>query len=678
MSLSKVLSKFRPSSVSVLKEEWRLTATDVRHWCSIVSLQGKESLRIVKNHLSENGLYVGSNTFEDGFLLVLHRACTSGSVKLIQYILDSHVDQFNINQLVLHHPVPSCYFTPEDEMRIDERLSHAKTTLLHAAVNGGSIQIMKLLVENGASVDIPDCCSKTPLIKALEYVHIDAVMYLLKVGADVNYQDIDGRTPLMYAAKLSYPLEFLSTLLKAGADPATPNHIGHTVVHDVILNNSTALESLFLLNISPLTRPQMSAPFALFLTDQNNFMKNSYSVRYKDQITSPITTHPDCPSEHKVDDLLLSGTYHFYLHYKSSNQSQYLWYFLTALELRRSLGLTPPSVPQIEAYQWHTEIQSLDELEKYSNIDDRKIYLAFQCLIIRERCLGYGDITLIKCLFVFGKWMKDLNGLSLVLRGSKMLLSNLKRGITSQLHLLQYLVNIGIENCYYILQSDFKVYNIKIMSKETREVIYMPILRNLIECQALCIDFGKRIHSHEITDIQFEKGINRLLDIVSFLHAHPVEGIDVEILGRDLVLKCSKFISTAGWPSNVLDAQVRSGKHDVDFLRALLEWGAADYINLPGNFGYRPIHRSRKEEVEQVLIEYGAHIDVSSKYEICPYPVEIPLPQPLACLAAKVIVHDSIIPYKSLDLPPRMKKFISLHDPEENEYNIKDEIGSLI
>ena len=57
------------------------------------------------------------------------------------------------------------------------------------------------MVSRRASVNIPDCCSVTPLLRALStYDHSEEIVsYLLKIGADVHYRDTKEQTVLMYA-----------------------------------------------------------------------------------------------------------------------------------------------------------------------------------------------------------------------------------------------------------------------------------------------------------------------------------------------------------------------------------------------------------------------------------------------------------------------------------------------
>lgn len=58
----------------------------------------------------------------------------------------------------------------------------------------------KLLICAGASVNICNCVSITPLHDAVLYNDTDRVTILLNAGA-INAKDISGTTPLMYAMR---------------------------------------------------------------------------------------------------------------------------------------------------------------------------------------------------------------------------------------------------------------------------------------------------------------------------------------------------------------------------------------------------------------------------------------------------------------------------------------------
>ncbi len=57
------------------------------------------------------------------------------------------------------------------------------------AIENGHIDIVKLLIENDANINIKDSGDWTPLIMASFYGHLDIIEYLLENGADINSDD---------------------------------------------------------------------------------------------------------------------------------------------------------------------------------------------------------------------------------------------------------------------------------------------------------------------------------------------------------------------------------------------------------------------------------------------------------------------------------------------------------
>ncbi len=105
---------------------------------------------------------------------------------------------------------------------------HAKaedgsTALMWAAVTG-HFDLAKLLKGHGAELALPTAAMLGDLAE---------VQRLVGAGADVNEQDSDGWTPLMYAAQKGR-LEVAKLLLEKGADPITRRKDGSTAFMDAI------------------------------------------------------------------------------------------------------------------------------------------------------------------------------------------------------------------------------------------------------------------------------------------------------------------------------------------------------------------------------------------------------------------------------------------------------------
>ena len=92
------------------------------------------------------------------------------------------------------------------------------------------LDLLKLLVENGLSPNQRPYTDLTPLLyasRADKGTRLEKIRYLLELGADVNAQTKDLRTPLHYAANSGNRLA-CELLVEAGADIQAKTDIGET------------------------------------------------------------------------------------------------------------------------------------------------------------------------------------------------------------------------------------------------------------------------------------------------------------------------------------------------------------------------------------------------------------------------------------------------------------------
>ncbi|MBQ8251159.1 MAG: ankyrin repeat domain-containing protein [Alphaproteobacteria bacterium] len=80
-------------------------------------------------------------------------------------------------------------------MRNRNRDNRPHQTALHMAVMNNHSQYVKALIEKGANVNVQDVYGKTPLHFALMYFYEDSIKALLNAGADPMIKDIHGYSP---------------------------------------------------------------------------------------------------------------------------------------------------------------------------------------------------------------------------------------------------------------------------------------------------------------------------------------------------------------------------------------------------------------------------------------------------------------------------------------------------
>lgn len=113
-------------------------------------------------------------------------------------------------------------------------------TLLHFAVNFGDINVTKLLLEEGADIDIKDQNKNTSLHLAASNGHTDTVKLLMEKGSDLSVVDKEGNTSLHLAASNGHT-DIVKLLVEKGSDLSAVNKNGDTPLNIAFYNNHTKI-----------------------------------------------------------------------------------------------------------------------------------------------------------------------------------------------------------------------------------------------------------------------------------------------------------------------------------------------------------------------------------------------------------------------------------------------------
>lgn len=112
-----------------------------------------------------------------------------------------------------------------------------KSTALHLAAADGDVECVGLLLDAKADINARNHKLQSALHLAALSQSTDILEVLLKRGADPNVTDADGRTPLHGAlVKFSRTCEPAKLLLNAGANVNKPDIFGYTPLHLAALN----------------------------------------------------------------------------------------------------------------------------------------------------------------------------------------------------------------------------------------------------------------------------------------------------------------------------------------------------------------------------------------------------------------------------------------------------------
>lgn len=104
-----------------------------------------------------------------------------------------------------------------------------KITPLGLAAARNDREMITLLVENGADINLEDGYVYSPIMKALFYDKMNAVMRLSDLNADLNkISSVNGETPLTYLASKYKTAKLCQYLINKNADINKQNDLGYT------------------------------------------------------------------------------------------------------------------------------------------------------------------------------------------------------------------------------------------------------------------------------------------------------------------------------------------------------------------------------------------------------------------------------------------------------------------
>ncbi len=189
---------------------------------------------------------------------LLHRAVTLGNQKVVRLLVQHHADvglkdrygYTAIHLAMIHHQndlqkrraLLSALIKEQDKSILNIPNLRG-TPPLHCAIENYDVEVVKILIENGADLSATDKNQITPLFKAL-YSPRDLdgrrdrreeiVKLLLEAAPDsVNQPDNQGVTPLCVAV-YNFDLLMLQELLNNGADVNSQDEKGNTPLHVAI------------------------------------------------------------------------------------------------------------------------------------------------------------------------------------------------------------------------------------------------------------------------------------------------------------------------------------------------------------------------------------------------------------------------------------------------------------
>ncbi len=611
-------------------------------------------------------------------------AAKMGCVTAMKFYLSEFGDVIDVNVS------GTCVFTRKyrDGDTISEVLH--KCTALNAAClsDTTSMEVVKLLVSHGALVNIPSCRKSTPLMGAAFSGKLDIVKYLVKHGGAVDTSNLMGNAPLCAAAMGGHH-KVISYLLKKGADVNHQTMTGDTAIHIAATEGHLKVVKELLAHgasVIPTLKPPSPfhdpAPHPILLAASEGH----------ENVVNLLLNHPHCPPELKSDALLILGATLFEQR-KIGRVAMLHNLWSQALALRDSCALKPDYAPAVEAYGGRTEIQGLEDYSLLRNSPLSEFY--YQCLIIRERVMGYGELSLIRRISQSVMELlivQKLSGAELLwIRLLEMMVSFVG---TKSPEFIAHFFSHSFYSRWRDLLDGFLVIFEKIVPPQ-HEIKYEPLVAFAVSG----IEF-LRVPSLEPECLKPEVQPLILHALILFsawlYHTHPdptnvtgggeeaggslvVFDSSCESLGREFVEKNLRPSSSTTLLHIALNQLHTLIFKSVSLLvSALFRWGAESLVNTPDRNGNRPLHLAVLNADSQTvvcLLENGAHLDsvngegrkAENVYSNKLYVnddlegVFFSNPLPLSCQASHCVVREGL-PYRSMDLPPHLKDFIGLHD----------------
>jgi len=190
----------------------------------------------------------------------LWECASKGHIKLLQFMLNcgiqlnAHIEvpENQLNKCTLLHLASYCGQVEVVRLIVnrgaDINIRDAiNNTALHYAAESCSVGIIKFLIDKGLSVNLTNTENSTPLHISVQFGHLEATKTLVGKGATMDNTNEYGVTALMIAA-IHCKLEFFRYLTEKGADINVPNakHNNNTAVHYAAASGSVDIIKLLL------------------------------------------------------------------------------------------------------------------------------------------------------------------------------------------------------------------------------------------------------------------------------------------------------------------------------------------------------------------------------------------------------------------------------------------------
>ncbi|KOX73970.1 Transient receptor potential channel pyrexia, partial [Melipona quadrifasciata] len=338
--------------------------------CLMVLLDAERGANVhLKNHRDQTALHIASrsHSFECVEILLKKGGCDpniedSDGRTPLHLALGRSLLAYDVTELLITwkaniNKTDKYGYTPlhiaalnELSQCVDVLIQHgadlsARTKVLHCAIRAGAVEIVKLLLERGASVVEKNHMGETPLHVACFIQSIKCVELLLdSAGTNINAVDRAHRTPLHFAVMTTYSsAKLVELLLNHGALVNAADKTGFTPLHVAALN-----EQSHCVDVLIWAGADVSATTSAGLSALNIILRKipeSLQV-FRQRLDASITLRRPVPHNREFEMRL-----HFDLLFPSGNQCE-TSFINTFVQERRKDLLSHPLVMAFLHLKW--------------------------------------------------------------------------------------------------------------------------------------------------------------------------------------------------------------------------------------------------------------------------------------------------------------------------------------
>ena len=610
-------------------------------------------------------------------------ACQYGHLDVVKYFLEEFPNITDINK-------------GASIISKTQKIETHNISPLIAACTNDNIELVKYLISHGADIHKRSLTRAVPLRAAAYYGYLGIMEYLIQCGAELNVANCIGSSPLLAAAH-NGGAKATKLLLDKGCNVSQKTIEGYTAMHEAAQKGETEVIKVLLdYGMSPLfatSKPGIKdyVPCPLYL---------AASVG-KRSVVDFLIEREDCPLQCKCDAYLLLAIAKIeYPDVADNHKEDALQLWLKGLEASEIENDELTSLSS--KYLNHTEIRSAEHLQKLWDTQTFKLVdIYFQCLLIRERCMGLDDQSLIECLLKRGAHFlrKDCyKECECVWERAMEVEENICEaecshpeygycdGIQKDLRgdLQDYMVGVQ-----YMIHANYTPNFQRYMQFAVRSLGFLERLRDKAD--------GEVVDNFDMISISVRIMLLWLLNQAKLSIASKSEfylppiftSLCVELVSNFLFHpKRYNLLHFVFWNLQELIYFANYDNTTIAhilkiFIEAVMKAGGERCLNMVDKDGTRLLHIASKQslilktgEYVSTLIEWGAHIDAvdylgqtAAHPKYClrnspTYSYFLSLgPSPLFCYAARTIVREHF-PYQTLGLPNHIVSFVKLHDPQ--------------